>query len=161
MKFLDFAEMQYDVTEPYKKAVANAVAEIEPDIAFTLWPNDHHADHEVASQLAKIALRHGDRLLEKGRKFKTPSQIYWFDNGPRHTINFEPNVYVDITDDWPRAIEWLGRLMALARNRPYDPQQLDGAQQTKEAIARYRGQACGVRYAEAFRSTVAYPQEIL
>ncbi len=160
-RLLDFASMRFDVNDESKRAVAEAVAKIGPDVAFTLWPHDQHADHEVASQLSKIALRHGDRMLEPGRAFKRPSRIYQYDNGPRHTIGFEPNTHVDITDDWPRAIEWLGRLMALVRDEKYDPTNLDGAQRGKEALARYRGSASGVKYAEALRSSTAYPVEIL
>jgi LmbE family N-acetylglucosaminyl deacetylase len=160
MRFLDFAGMRYEVNEAAKRAVAEAVAQIGPDVAFMLWPHDSHADHEVASQLCKIALRHGDRLLPQNRPFKHPREIYLYDNGPRHTIGFEPNVFVDVSDEWPRAIEWLGRLMALVRGEAYDPHSPDGARQAKEALARYRGQTCGVRYAEAFRSTQAFPQEI-
>jgi LmbE family N-acetylglucosaminyl deacetylase len=159
MLFLDYAGMRFGVTEESKRKVAEAVAAIEPHIAFQLWPHDHHTDHEMASQLAKVALRHGDRVLDVGPK-KSASRMYWFDNGPGHTIGFEPNTFVDVTDEWPRAIEWLGRLMAMQANKPYDPKQLDGAQQTKEAIARYRGISCGVKYAEAVRSTTAYPVDI-
>jgi hypothetical protein len=50
--------------------------------------------------------------------------------------------------------------MALQSNKPYDPKQLDGAQQAKEALSRYRGISCGVKYAEAVRSTTAYPSDI-
>jgi hypothetical protein len=50
--------------------------------------------------------------------------------------------------------------MALVRGEKFDPAQPDAAQQAKEALARYRGQTCGVRYAEALRSANAYPQEI-
>ena len=126
-----------------------------------LWPHDSHADHEAASRLSNAALRLGDRLLEPGTAFKLPSRIYYYDNGPRHTVGFEPNVYVDIGDEWQQAIAWLGRLMALVRGEEYEPGTLEGAQRTKEAIARYRGQACGVQYAEALRSAQAYPQELL
>lgn len=160
MLFLDFAGMRFTVTEDTKRKVAEAIALIEPDIAFQLWPHDNHPDHEVASQLCKVGLRHGDRVLPAGTKTKSPSRIYWYDNGPGHTLGFEPNTFVDVSDEWPRAIEWLGRLMAVQANKPFDPKQLDGAQQTKEALSRYRGLACGVKYAEALRSTTAYPQEI-
>lgn len=160
MRFLSFAGTKFDVTEASKREVAEAVAEIQPDIALTLWPHDNHTDHEVASRLSKIALRHGDRLLARGRAFKYPREIYLYDNGPRHTIGFEPNTYVDVSDEWPQAIDWLGRLMALVRGEAYDPAQRDAAQRAKEMLAGYRGQACGVRFAEALRSATAYPQEI-
>lgn len=160
MVFLDFASMRYDVTEENKRKVAEVVAAVEPDVAFMLWPHDSHADHEVASQLSKIALRHGDRLLGK-RQFKRPRRIYWYDNGPRHTVGFEPNTFVDVSDDWQQAMNWLGQLMALVRNEPYDAEKRDGAQLAKQSLADYRGRTCGAKYAEAIRACNAYPQEIL
>lgn len=159
-RFLDFASMKYDVNVSTKQAVAEAVAQTKPDVAFMLWPHDRHADHEVASQLSKIALRHGGQLVPPGRHHH-PQQIYLYDNGPRHTIGFEPNTFVDVTDEWPKASEWLGRLMALVRGEKYDLQKPDRAQRAKDSLARYRGQACGVKYAEALRSANMYPQEIL
>jgi hypothetical protein len=50
--------------------------------------------------------------------------------------------------------------MALVRNEPYDASKHDGAQQAKETLAMYRGQTCGVRYAEALRASNARAQEI-
>ena len=160
MRFLDFTEMKFDVTEATKLAVANAVADIAPDVAFMLWPHDQHPDHEAASRLSKIALRYADRLIEPGRPFSGPRQIYQFDNGPRHTIGFEPNTFIDVTDEWPQAIQWLGKLMALVRNEPFDPNKLDGAQRAKEALALYRGQTCGVKYAEAVRAVNAHAEDV-
>ena len=163
MRFLDFAGMRFDVNQATKLAVAEAVAEIQPDIAFTLWPHDSHTDHEVASALSKIALGHGDRVLEppQAQRFRGTGRVFQYDNGPRHTIGFEPNVFVDISDEWPQAIAWLGKLMALVRNEPFDPDKPDGAMRTKESIVAYRGASCGVRYAEAFHAAHAFPQDIL
>ena len=105
-------------------------------------------------------MRHGDRIVDKAG-FRPPRSIFLYDNGPRHTIGFEPNTFVDITKEWPTAIEWLGKAMALQRNQKYDPIALDAAQRSKEALAAYRGLTCGVRYAEALWSANQYPQNIL
>lgn len=161
MQFLNFAEMKFDVVTPAKEAVAQAVARIQPDVAFLLWPHDHHSDHEVASRLSNIALKHADRLISPQAGYRAPRQMYWYDNGPRHTIGFEPNTFVDVSDEWPQAAEWLGKLMALMRNVDYDPLRQDPAVHAKEVLAQYRGATCGVRYAEAVRSLNAAPQEIL
>lgn len=160
-RFLDFASQRFDVSLETKQAVAAAVAEIKPDVAFHLWPRDHHHDHEVAAVLAQVALRHGGRVLEGGGDIHAPSTIYCYDNGPRHTIGFEPDVYVDVSDEWPAALDWLGKFMALVRNEPYNADQRDGAQRAKETLAAYRGLACGVKYAEAIWSGQKRPHEIL
>lgn len=161
MRYLNFKSHLFDVTNETKRAVSEAVAEIAPDVALMLWRSDHHDDHVVASQLSGIALRYASPILDKRPPVRSPSRIYLYDNGPRHTIGFEPDTYVNISDVWPRAIEWLGKFMALVRNEPYNPTHFDSAQQTKEAIALYRGKACGVKYAEALRGMVPEAREIL
>lgn len=160
MRYLPYASHRFDVNMETKRAVAEVVAEVQPDIAFMMWPHDHHHDHEVASVLGKVALQHGDRVLPKG-PFRPARAIYAYDNGPRHTIGFEPNAFVDVTAEWSTAMEWLGRFMALMRGKPYDRTMPDGAVQAKEALARYRGITCGARYAEAVWATTHRPQEVL
>ena len=160
MRFLDFASGHIEVNDATKTAVAKVVAEIAPDVAFMLWHHDRHPDHEAASALSKIALRQAGNILNDP-KAKAPCQIYCYDNGPGHTIGFEPNTFVNVTDTWSSAMEWLGKLMAFVRNKPFDPDELDGAQITKANIARYRGSSCGVKYAEALWAMNAHAVEIL
>jgi len=160
-RFLGYASGRLEDTPAAREAVAAVVAEVQPEIAFMLWSHDQHPDHEVASRLSKVALRLGDRLLpDPFVSFPSPRRIYLYDNGPRHTIGFQPDTFVDVTREWQRAIEWLGRLMALVRNEDYRAGDLDDAQRAKEALARYRGFTCGVDYAEALSSANAYTQEI-
>lgn len=160
MRFLGFASHRFDVDLAARRAVAAAVAEVKPDVAFMLWHEDHHHDHVVASALSKIALRHGAQVLGDGSA-RPPESIFAYDNGPRHTIGFEPDTFVDITEVWQEASDWLGRLMSIAGNREYERSRIDPAVASKEALARYRGAACGVRYAEALWSANRRPQEIL
>jgi LmbE family N-acetylglucosaminyl deacetylase len=159
MRYLKYASHRYDVSLETKRDVAEVVADVRPDLAFMMWPHDQHRDHEVASELSKVALRHGDRVWEK-TPVPSPKRIYLYDNGPRHTIGFEPNTFVDVSAEWPTIAEWLGRFMALTRGEKYDRAKIDGAVMAKEALARYRGMTCGVKYAEALSSANAYPQEI-
>jgi len=159
MRFLDYASMQCDATPETRRAVAEVVADVKPDVALMLWPHDRHPDHEVAAAISKAALRQPGMILGRDGA-RAARRIYAYDNGPGHTVGFEPNTFVDVTAEWAAAMEWLGQLMAFVRGRPYDPQTPDGAQNAKETLARYRGAACGVRYAEALWASRAYPGEI-
>jgi LmbE family N-acetylglucosaminyl deacetylase len=160
LRYLNFRSHGFEVDAASKRAVAEVVADVQPDVAFLLWRHDHHEDHVVASRLCEVALGAAGPLLDN-RPVRLPRRAYFYDNGPRHTIGFEPDTFVDVTAEWEPAIDWLGRFMALVRNENFRPGTRDAAQQTKEALTLYRGRTCGVRYAEALRSVHAYPREIL
>jgi LmbE family N-acetylglucosaminyl deacetylase len=160
LRYLDFKSHDFEVDLRAKRAVAEVVADVQPDAAFLLWRDDHHDDHVAASRLSTVALRAASTLLDD-RPVRRPRRTYAYDNGPRHTIGFEPDTYVDVTAEWDQAIDWLGRFMALVRGEPYKPGTRDSAQQLKETLASYRGKACGVRYAEAVRAVEHYPKDIL
>lgn len=160
MRFLNWKSMGFEPTLETKRAVAEVVADVKPDTAFMLWPRDRHADHEAASAICHAALSQPARLLGRD-DVRVPSRIYWYDNGPGHTLGFEPDTYVDVSAEWETAREWLGRLMAFVRNEEFDPAKVDAAMDTKTVLSRYRGLACGVKYAEAFKSVRPVPREDL
>ena len=160
MRFLDYASMRFDDNQDTRRAVAEVVAEVKPDVAFMLWHQDRHPDHEVAAAICRTALRQPAAILGRDGA-RGAARIYAYDNGPGHTIGFEPNTFVDVSAEWPAAMEWLGRLMAFVRNKPYDAGAPDSTLTVKETLARYRGLACGVKYSEALWAAGAYPREIL
>jgi LmbE family N-acetylglucosaminyl deacetylase len=150
MRFLNYASMGFEPTLETKRAVAEVVAEVQPDTAFMLWPRDRHPDHEAAAAICHAALLQPARLLGKDNA-RSPGQIFWYDNGPGHTIDFTPDTYVDVSAEWDAAMDWLSGLMAFVRNKPLDVVK-DAAVETKTILARYRGLACGARYAEAVKA---------
>lgn len=159
MRFLDFASGRFSPDERTKAAVAQVVADVKPDIAFYLHPHDHHPDHVAASQISRAALHLAGRIVDAD-SYRAP-RSFAYDNGPRHTINFTPDTYIDITDELPDALQWLGQFAALQRNQPFDPAVLQPNQRTKEALSAYRGSACGTHHAEALYSGKPHPQDIL
>jgi LmbE family N-acetylglucosaminyl deacetylase len=148
MRFLDYASGQFHLNEETKRDVAKVVADVKPNIAFTLWRDDRHPDHEAASAISRAALSLPSRILGDAT-LKTP-ETFLFDNGPGHTIGFEPNTFVDVSDVWPSAMEWLGRLMEFVNQKPQDPLAPDSTQTARTALARYRGASCGAQFAEAY-----------
>jgi LmbE family N-acetylglucosaminyl deacetylase len=176
MRFLDWKGHHFQHTTKRAQEVAQVVAEVRPDVALLLWPHDRHGDHVAASPICESALRHAGPLLDV-EGFRPPARMYYYDNGPRHTVGFDPDTYVDVSGEWDAAREWLARFMALAYNSggrgPADAQP-DGARSgadgrgdahpavgLKETLAAYRGQTSGVRRAEALWSTNAYPRDVL
>ena len=159
-RFLNYASGRFSLNEETKRAVAEIVADVQPDLAFALWHQDRHPDHEAASAISKVALRQAASILGDA-KIKAPGKIYLYDNGPGHTIGFEPNTFVDVTPEWTSAMSWLGELMAFVRQRPADAPTVDPAIQAKTNLARYRGSACGVTYAEAVWAMQHRPVDIL
>lgn len=158
MRFLNYASMGFESTLAAKRALAEVVADVQPDTAFMLWPRDRHPDHEAASAICHAALYQPARLLGKDQA-RSPSEVFWYDNGPGHTIDFTPDTYVDVSAEWTAATEWLGGLMAFVRNGPLDIQK-DAAVETKTVLARYRGLACGAKYAEAVRAVRPLARDI-
>ncbi len=110
-----------------------------PDVVFTHWPIDNHADHRAISLLVYEA------WLRMGRTFA----LYYYEvsNG-EDTVQFSPSHYVDISAAEPR------KRTACYAHASQSPDRYYALQ---ESVARMRGIESGHRQAEAFIRHVQSP----
>jgi LmbE family N-acetylglucosaminyl deacetylase len=110
-----------------------------PDVVFTQWPIDNHADHRAISMLTY------DAWLKMGKSFA----LYYYEvsNG-EDTVQFSPTHYVDITQTEPRK-----RLACYA----HGSQTPDKFYALQELVTRMRGIESGHRHAEGYIRHVQSP----
>jgi LmbE family N-acetylglucosaminyl deacetylase len=110
-----------------------------PDVVFTHWPIDNHADHRAISNLVY------DAWLKMGKRFA----LYYYEvsNG-EDTVQFAPTHYVDITAAEPRK-----RLACYA----HASQTPDRYYALQSQVTRMRGIESGHRQAEGYIRHVQSP----
>ena len=111
----------------------------QPDVVFTHWPIDNHADHRAISMLVY------DAWLKMGKRFA----LYYYEvsNG-EDTVQFSPTHYVDITATEPRKRQACYAHASQAPDRFYAFQEL---------VTRMRGVESGHRQAEGYIRHVQSP----
>ena len=111
----------------------------KPDVVFTHWPIDNHADHRAMSLLVYDAWR------QLGKAF---ALFYYEVSNGEDTVQFAPTDYLDITAAEPR------KRRACFAHASQSP---DRFYQLQELVTRMRGAESGHRYAEAFVRHVQSP----
>jgi LmbE family N-acetylglucosaminyl deacetylase len=110
-----------------------------PNVVFTHWPIDNHADHRAISLLVY------DAWIRMGKKFA----LYYYEvsNG-EDTVHFAPTHYIDIS---ATAARKRSACYAHATQAP------DKFYPLQEAVMKFRGIESGVKEAEAFIRHVQSP----
>jgi LmbE family N-acetylglucosaminyl deacetylase len=111
-----------------------------PDVVFTHWPIDNHADHRAIWTLTYNA------WLKMGKEFA----LYYYEvsNG-EDTLQFSPTHYVDITQTESRKHDACYAHASQTPDRYYSLQ---------DAVARFRGIESGYQRAEAYILQMKSPQ---
>jgi LmbE family N-acetylglucosaminyl deacetylase len=125
-------------------SVGEAIANVAPDQVYSLHVGDVHGDHQVLAEAVWRSLKpfRGGRQVQTVLSYETLSST---DQAPPSGEAFQPTVYRDITsviDEKLEAMALYGsEIQALPAGRNAD---------SVRALARVRGAAAGVEYAEAF-----------
>jgi len=114
-----------------------------PDVVFSHWPIDNHADHRASWALTYNA------WLRMGKKFT----LYYYEvsNG-EDTVQFSPTHYVDVTPTESRKHDACYAHASQTPDRYYSLQ---------DAVARFRGIESGYKRAEAYVMQMESPNTAL
>ncbi len=146
----------YEGQKSQRDLVVDVIRTAQPDFIITHAPNDYMPDHLAVSRLVFDATFAASvpsyKTAVPGSSEVTP--IYYMDN--LAGVNFIPTEYVDVSDQIDKKLEMLEcHESQLKWMRDHDG--IDFAEFVK-TCARYRGLQCGVQYAEAYTSCLAWPK---
>jgi N-acetylglucosamine malate deacetylase 1 len=146
---LGFTDGEVDASDRAQRlAVVDLVREVRPDLILTHSPNDYMSDHNEVSKLVFDCSFHATLpLLETGKPHHdTITPIYYMDTVMG--LGFLPTEYVDVTSTIESKVAMLeAHKSQLTWLREHDG--VDIVEQMRTAT-RFRGQQCGVDYAEGF-----------
>lgn len=111
-----------------------------PDVVFSHWPIDNHADHRACWALTYNA------WVRMGKKF---ALLYYEVSNGEDTLQFSPTHYVDISQVEPCKHDACYAHASQTPDRYYSLQ---------DAVARFRGIESGYRRAEAYILQMKSPQ---
>ena len=114
--------------------IETVIAEVKPDFIFCNFPDDTHQDHRHLSQAIMSATRYIRNVL--------------FFEGPT-TQNFNPQVFVDISDTLDRKVEALQAHHSQVMKTNIEDLSIV---EVARSSANFRGIQGRVKYAEAFHS---------
>jgi len=86
------------------RLLSEKIKTLNPEIVFTLYPEDTHQDHRAVSQITIASCRHVPKIL-----------LY---ETPQTKTSFAPNYYVDITDHFKTKEKALACFQT-QKNKPY------------------------------------------
>jgi LmbE family N-acetylglucosaminyl deacetylase len=138
------------------RAVIDLVREVRPEVILTHSQNDYMSDHNEISKLVFGASFHATLPLFETAKtpYDVVAPIYFMDTVMG--LGFQPVEYVDVTSTFDTKVAMLeAHASQLVWLRDHDG--IDVVEQMRIAT-RYRGQQCGVEYAEGFAPCLTWPR---
>lgn len=153
----DFEDLNiYDNNKEARERIIDVIRYAQPDLIITHNPDDYMPDHTAVSRLVFDAAFAATlpNYNNYPHKFSAPDcppaklvPIYYMETAAG--VNFEPDEYVDITDEVDLKMEMLEcHASQLVWMREHD--NIDFAEMVK-VNSRFRGYQCGVDHAEGFK----------
>ena len=136
-------------------ALADILRTVEADVVLTLPPSDYNNDHVMAGQIALHAsLMAAINTIDTSAPplARAPAVLFM---DTIVGLDFQPTHYVDVSDQFAEKARLLRMHDSQMRSQP----NITGWDLVThaEVVGRFRGQQCGVQYAEGFRPVLRTP----
>ncbi len=136
-------------------ALANIFRNVQADVVLTLPPTDYNNDHIMAGQIAlHAALLSAINVVvtDAPPRPRAPTVLFM---DTIVGLDFQPTHYVDITSQFADKV----RLLRMHESQMLSQPSITGWDLVghAEVVGRFRGQQCGVEYAEGFRPALRTP----
>jgi LmbE family N-acetylglucosaminyl deacetylase len=136
-------------------ALANVFRVARADVVLTLPPTDYNNDHIMAGQIALHAalLSAINVVVTEAPPLAHAPTVLFMDSVVG--LDFQPTHYVDVTEQFPEKL----RLLRMHASQMLSQPNITGWDLVThaETVGRFRGQQCGVSYAEGFRPVLRTP----
>lgn len=135
--------------------ISEIVRDHKPEVIYTMNRSDAHSDHRIIFD-AVMACTKSFRypFIREVLMYECISETEFAPALPEK--QFQPNCYVDISDELEEKIEIMNIYESEMGNHPFPR-----SEQNIKALATYRGATAGVEYAEAFQIIKSYRFETL
>ncbi len=150
VKFLRFDDQLLFDSKKTRREVINAIRWANPDVILTNYPGDKSTDHSVTGKVvSSVVLTTGSKLIPSDLKpvDKKPSIFFW---DTVAGIDFNPDVYVDISEVMDKKIEALSKhksqISWMGEFQDYD------FNESCKILSMFRGLQAGYKYAEGFKA---------
>jgi LmbE family N-acetylglucosaminyl deacetylase len=142
--------------EESRRRLIDVMRQAKPDVVLCHWPNDYHPDHSLSGQAVRDAriMTAVPLIITEHAQLERVPNLFFYDTAAG--INFVPEVYVDITPQFPTKQKMLA--CHESQNAWISDIFADNITQMMEVQTRFRGLQAGVRYAEGFRALETYPR---
>lgn len=129
---LGYADGEISANAQTVGEIGKMISDIQPDVVFTHYPDDSHQDHRAVAAIVKSATRRKCSLV-------------YYDSFS--SVNFKPNLFVDITDYVPAKIKMLN--LFKSQIQKYNERGIDFI--GKSILTnQLNGYECNADYAEGF-----------
>ena len=155
--WMDYHDEFFFYTEETRRHMIEVIRQAEPDVVLGHWVEDYHPDHSLSGMAARDAriMTGVPLIVTASAHLKKIPTHFFYDTAAG--INFNPEVYVDISDTF----ETKQQMLASHKSQnAWIEDIFEGRSiaQMMEVQTAFRGLQAGVRYAEGFRALETFPR---